>query len=558
MSRRLNFFAAALLVLGTLLSTACEPLYPDDPPPLVELGSFPYHPLVFHLDLAILAYQLHGQSVIWPFDPFYEERDQGAGLSRDDFISRVRDFTKRYTADGAPTGLDHYRGPGTLGGFANNPAHDPIIYNYSRIHPWSYTIVNPSGEWIEYQTPSLVTANIRDLYVAYRRANGAPTDTVIDAVPASRNDTAVGGNDVLIAFEGGTGDKGIVDQPASQSLMGFVLVRNTSEKTYDLHIAFRGSRSGNGGRAVLDAISADEASGNPDWITDLGYDLQDPTAGGNIITTSGAVRRGFARSMESILPNIFLAFSKVAQLKSGVAPSNIFVTGHSLGGGLAQLFVSAILLGNQYGPSGRGVAMPPQLANWPWTSLKLITFGAPRAGDVDWADSLTTAALQSDLFDDPISAWDTDAFSVTCPTIIDRLYDAHRPAAFRVLVSTDIVTTEKLGGVSTHVGKTVYVNGTLITDWFGFPNANSHEPVTIRQFMLDTLQDPRIPQFAWRYRPLTDFAPDRDSGQHGSDAEFHKLGAAILGYYRDHNLYFNADAFSADLQLMFTIAGAGG
>ena len=40
-----------------------------------------------------------------------------------------------------------------------------------------------------------------------------------------------------------------------------------------------------------------------------------------------------------------------------------------------------------------------------------------------------------------------------------RLSDATRPAAFRVLVSTDPVTTTKVGGGGNHVGTTVYVNG---------------------------------------------------------------------------------------------------
>ena len=38
-----------------------------------SLESFPYHPLVYHLDLSILAYQLYGQTLVWPFDPYYEE-----------------------------------------------------------------------------------------------------------------------------------------------------------------------------------------------------------------------------------------------------------------------------------------------------------------------------------------------------------------------------------------------------------------------------------------------------------------------------------------------------
>lgn len=55
----------------------------EGPPPPVDLGTFPYHPLVFELDLAILAYQLHGQSLVWPIDPYCEEHADGRGTSRD-------------------------------------------------------------------------------------------------------------------------------------------------------------------------------------------------------------------------------------------------------------------------------------------------------------------------------------------------------------------------------------------------------------------------------------------------------------------------------------------
>jgi hypothetical protein len=32
-----------------------------------------YDELVYHLDLCTLAYQLHGQSLIWPMDPYLEQ-----------------------------------------------------------------------------------------------------------------------------------------------------------------------------------------------------------------------------------------------------------------------------------------------------------------------------------------------------------------------------------------------------------------------------------------------------------------------------------------------------
>src|SRR4051812_31199102 len=91
----------------------------DEPaPPPAELGTFPYHPLVFELDLAILAYQVHAQSMVWPIDPFYEEHAGGRGTSRDTMTALVREWAQRRgTAQiAAGTGLDAYRGPGLLAG----------------------------------------------------------------------------------------------------------------------------------------------------------------------------------------------------------------------------------------------------------------------------------------------------------------------------------------------------------------------------------------------------------------------------------------------------------
>lgn len=127
------WLAVALLLLATGCAHSPSTATPTEPWAGKDLGSFPYHPLVYHLDLSILTYQLYGQSLVWPFDPYYEEMEDG----RDAFMSQVQAWTKIHGADQLQraAGLDAYRGPGVLGGFANNPHHDPIIYNYSRLHP---------------------------------------------------------------------------------------------------------------------------------------------------------------------------------------------------------------------------------------------------------------------------------------------------------------------------------------------------------------------------------------------------------------------------------------
>lgn len=510
-------------------------------------SSFPYHPLVYHLDLSILAYQLYGQTLVWPFDPYYEESDVKQG-NRDRLMEKVKTWVASKSSQQLfeSGGLKDYRGPGILNGFANNPNHDPILYAYDRIQPWNHTLTNADGTWTEYKTPRQITAPIKDVRMCYRTTS-APEGTVSSVViPRAGKPGQQTGGDTLLAFEGGTGDKGEANRPASQSLMGFILVRKKPEGRFDLHIAFRGSRSGSAGRAVLEAFSDSNASGNPDWITDLGYNRLSKGGDSSLISTVGAVNRGFARSMKSILPNLFHCLKLVDDIESQASPDNIYVTGHSLGGALAQDFVGAVLLGNQYGPAGAGPKMPVQLAAWPWKQIKLITYGAPRTGDAVWARTLTEQGLQSEFFTSPVNPVDMNALQSTDPRILPRLLDVSRPAGFRVLDSRDPVTTEKVAG-GKHVGKTVYVNKPRMKDLVSGPNVSAHEQQGIRKFLLDGLSDSRIPKTAMLYRTMEEINPTRDKKQRGSINELRKLAASVPRYYERNKIWFDQDAFDKAL-----------
>lgn len=524
-------------------------------PPPADLGTFPYHPLVFELDLAILAYQVHAQSMVWPIDPFFEEHAGDRGTPRDVFMTRVHEWAARRgpAQVDAMVGLDGYRGPGVLAGIADNPTLDPILYDYARIHPWSDTISNNDGRWTEYLTPDAITRRIRDVYVSARPIGSDGSTVVLTQVTSPRVDYDADATDMLCAFEGGTGDRGEPGQPASYSLMGFVLLRDTPGGGYDIHINFRGSRSGSAGRAVGEALDSDEAKGNPDWVTDLGW-FQIGAKDAGDVTSVGGVHRGIAHAMRLILPGAFQCLAKAAELRGNASPTNIYITGHSLGGGLAQHFASAVLLGNQYGPRGNGPAMPDALRAWPWQHLKLVTFSAPRAGDYTWAKALSGDALDSPFYDPgPIETVDADARLLLDPGIVAALHDASRPAAFRILISTDPITTTKFGGDGTHVGTTVYVNGTSFIDWVGVDDPASHEPVNVRADMLGQQKDPRTPKLAWRYRPIEDFVPDRKTSEMGTQAEMEKLATGLRTYYVDHDIYFDDSAFVRDLDLMFAI-----
>jgi hypothetical protein len=515
-----------------------------------DLGGFPYHLLVYHLDLSILAYQLYGQTLVWPFDPYYEESN-----NREQFMEKIRSWAKIKGAEQLEmeTGIKSYRGPGVLGGFDDNQSHDPIVYRYDHLYPWSSNITNALDSWTEYLVPKEITGQIRDVYMCYRKTGKSRDSLVIQKVLTDRKDYISGARDILMAFEGGTGDKGIKGQPASQSLMGFVLVRYyANSNNFDIHIVFRGSRSGSGSRAMLQALSNDDAKGNPDWITDLGYNLIDAETGAGYITQTGFVSRGYATSMGSILPNLFHCLTKVTQLTPNVVPRRIFVTGHSLGGGLAQLFVSSVLLGDRYGPDGVGTEMTEELRHWPWKQLKLITFSAPRVGDAIWAEKLTIEYLSTDFFTSAINPYDSDALKVTDPGILPRLMDPNQPSGFRVLIPSDPITTEKIPG-GKHVGKTVYVSNPSFLDALSPPDFNAHAPANIREILFSGLNDPRIPPTSWQTWEMTELNPDRDKSQKGTTGEYLKLASSIEKYYRDKGIYFDSSGFNSDFNLFMEI-----
>jgi hypothetical protein len=510
-----------------------------------DLGTLPYHPVAYHLDLSSYAYHLHGQTLVWPFDPYYEE----AGAGREALMQRVR----VWLGDGQAregVGLERYRGPGVLSGLPNNPEHDPILFQYSRLHPWSTTLNFPSERWIEYRTPSAITSRVREAYMCVRTEGSSQVDhesgvegtVTLHPLPARREDAAADARDVLLVFEGGTGDKGETGQPASQSLMGFALLRATEGDAYDVHIAFRGSRSGSASRAAREALSSGNAGGNPDWITDLGYR---EVARPRVSSTPGhLVSRGMATSIASTLPQIVHCLDQVAGARAR-APTHVYVTGHSLGGALAQHFASAVLLGDGYGPEGE--LMPTSLRGWPWAQLKLITFGAPRVGNAAWAQELTEGRLDSVFYRDQAAPFDGAAIGITGIDIVPRLTDPARPAAYRVLLPSDPITTDLIPG-GAHVGHTVYLEEGDALNIVSHTDFRAHEVAVTRQLITDTLRDERIPDAGWTYHAVEEFVPTRDATAAGTLAEYEKLIDATRRYYADRDQFFDLDAFERGLE----------
>jgi hypothetical protein len=532
---------ASILALNACAGVKIPPI------PLVakstDLDGLPYNPVAFHLDLCNLSYQLYAQSLVWPFDPYYERH--GDEFDREAFMDGVRTWVASISLNDPKPAFAGYRGPGALAGFENNQLHDPVLFRYDTLRPWQKALSLPDENWVEQQAPMDITEKISDVFMCYR-PTGLPADTTkIDRVARGSAFAATRARDQLIAFEGETGDKGEPGQPGSQSMMGFVLKRLIAGSSdYDVHIVFRGSRSGVVLRAARQALSQTNARGNPDWITDLGYDFVEAAD----ISQVGTLHRGMVQSVRSMLPKIVRCLLHITEGANGRLPRRISLTGHSLGGGLALQFASTVLMGNRLGPDGQGPDMPMALHDWPWDRLKLVTFGGPVSGDEQWAKLLTSEKLQSRFFQTSalgISLTDPDGLPVNDPEIMSRLTDRTRPVAYRVLNPADPITTlHILGGK--HVGQTVYI---APTSPFIIADPNAHEPFDIRNLIEGALEDPAIPEAIWSYRELTEISPGSNPSDAGSSVEFDKLYDAITTYYESNAIAFDQGRFKNDFAL---------
>ncbi|MEH6737836.1 MAG: hypothetical protein V7695_04715 [Sulfitobacter sp.] len=258
------------------------------------------------------------------------------------------------------------------------------------------------------------------------------------------------------------------------------------------------------------------------------------------------MHRGFAQSMKSIHPNLFHCIDKVGRTKKQVAPTNIYVTGHSLGGGLAQAFVASVLMGDQYGPKGKGEQIPSSVRGWPWQQIKLISYSATRIGDEAFAEVLTEQHLQSEFFSKLIAPIDRKEISPADRSVVARITDETRPVGYRVLHSKDPITTQK-GAGGKHVGKTVYVNTPTLRDLVSLSDFNAHEQRTIRDLMLAKLSSSKIPKLGMRYRQMSDINPGRDDAKKGSVEELKKMASALKKYYSDNSIWFDTAVYDRNV-----------
>ncbi len=327
------------------------------------VGAGPISSDLVAFDLCVLAYQVYNQSLVWPLDPFYEEWARPGSSRRDNVMTAVH-----HAVADDPT----VRGPGSTRGWPVNTDLDPVLTDYSQIAPWRGALTNDGVNHRYIRThPSIagrISTAVACAYDAERE--GRPINPTFSTII----ERAADGDDRLYTFEGGTGSYD--GRPHAWSLVGIVLERATTSG-YDVHIAFRGSQSGDAYRAAYQGFVTE--AGNPDWVTDMEF-LK--TIEDHRISPVGSVTLGLRDSITTSFSSLVQCLEDIAERRP-TPPDRVHVTGHSLGGALAVQLAAALSVG-----SFRH-ALPESLRDWPFDDIDVVTFGAQKSGDHAFANHVS-------------------------------------------------------------------------------------------------------------------------------------------------------------------------
>ncbi|MEY3211885.1 MAG: hypothetical protein RIT28_2366 [Pseudomonadota bacterium] len=271
------------------------------PPPTYTLNSASMATARSCLEYCRFAYKAYAQSAKFPMDPFFETWGEGFRKT-----SGARDRLMKHIHD-----VEH-----TLQS-SDNRKFDPILYHLDRT-PNPHDGVVYRGDiddsFILFQPRAL------DKRIAHARCYNRFGRRADDghALQGATGNLRCG------YFQGKTGMTENHPTSGWPSLLGAVIYDPGAQ---EVTIVFRGSRSGDGTRAALGAQL--KSRGSPDWVTDLNHlkPIAVDKYGGHKLSI------GFHLAYESCAISLQKAYTYAV---NGGAVRKIQVTGHSLGGALAQ------------------------------------------------------------------------------------------------------------------------------------------------------------------------------------------------------------------------------
>lgn len=336
---------------------------------------------LLNLDLCSLAYKLYHQSLILPLDPWYDLVSRPGSDRRTNICRLTHGYASTLASSGAL-----YAGPNAIRGWTpNNDNLDPILTGYRSLDLRLPTFNRDGERFIALATPDYLQSAFKSISVIRYSAKPKTYPCFdVEKIDLATNSGAAAGAGELIVFEGGTG---VADgsEPA-WSPMGYVAMLQGEDGKYDAHIVFRGSRSGSSlAKTVWRAQAFVGAhKGNPDWITDLRSSKQ---VKNQLLSGVGTVTQGFSEVLPTQLGTITACLQYLE--KHYPPPGKIYVTGHSLGAGLASQFASAVNTANQ---GDFGKILRENVRSWDWDKLQLYAYAMPIAGDDQWAKAMEKAA----------------------------------------------------------------------------------------------------------------------------------------------------------------------
>ncbi|MDC0711411.1 hypothetical protein POL68_23270 [Stigmatella sp. ncwal1] len=252
------------------------------------------------LEYCRFAYKAYAQSCVYPMDPFYEAHGEGVWQgARDRLMARVHERL------GSPKGLQKF---------------DPLEYDFSKPPNPLYGVVYRGGAG---EDPYLLFQP-RPLDRSISYAMGVDLEGEELKMPHFEIRGA-SGTKRCCYFQGKTGMTQTHPKAGWPSWMGAAIYDPIAQR---MVIVFRGSRSGKGGRALAQALT--QSQGNPDWVTDMNH-----LKGVDVPRFSHATLScGFWYAYESCKESLEAAFLEALHSPRGL--KEIYFTGHSLGGALAQ------------------------------------------------------------------------------------------------------------------------------------------------------------------------------------------------------------------------------